>query len=84
MKNYCHANAMLYFNRLVHMPKDHLAKIVFEELKQLNGASLSNWVTKVLNLGKSYEIDLYMPGENVNSCIRKVVKIIKLKNCHKN
>ena len=66
----CHISLLSFFNRLYHMPNSHLVKQVYNQLLRLHEQGFSNWITRVLNLSKIYNIDV----TGVNRCFRNVWK----------
>ena len=72
----CHQSVMLYFIRLNSLPTGSVVKNVFLELERLHDNGFSNWYTSVLELAKSYKIDLtnYNFSESTKRTIKTIVK----------
>ena len=68
----CHISLLSFFDRLYHMPNSQLelVKHVYNQLLRLHEQGFSNWITRVLDLSKIYDID----ATGVNRCFRNVCK----------
>ena len=54
----CHVSLLSFFNRLHHMPDSQLVKQVYNHLNRLHEQGFTNWITKALELAKTYDIDI--------------------------
>ena len=54
----CINNVLKYYHRLMHMPKQKLARRVFDELNSLHEQGFTTWVTKANHLVHKHGIEL--------------------------
>ena len=54
----CHESVILNFIRMQCMPKGSVVKSVFDELQLLDSLGFQCWYTRVIELGKTFDIDL--------------------------
>ena len=66
----CHVSLLSFFNRLHHMPVSQLVKQVYNHLNRLHEQGFTNWITKALDLAKTYDIDI----KRAKPCFRDVCK----------
>ena len=68
----CHVSLLSFFNRFHHMPYSQLVKQVYTHLNRLHEQGFTNWMTKALDLAKTYDIDI----KRTKPCFRDVCKYV--------
>ena len=68
----CHENVIINFVRLNSMLEDSIVKKVFNELIYLHHMGFRSWISRVLELGKTYGIDIMTLKYSMNT--KKYIK----------